>query len=116
SDSCPEMKLHAFCRLACLTIAIPFAAAQQEDTSSSNASMEELGLEELLAVQVSSASRKEETLFQTAAAIGVLDTRDIRHTGATILPEALRYATGVQVARHASQGYAISIRGFNEDV
>ena len=75
----------------------------------------ELELEELLAIEVSSVSRKEESLFDTAGAVGVLTEDEIRRTGVTLLPEALRYANGVHVANFTSRGWAISIRGFNED-
>lgn len=77
--------------------------------------IENLGLEDLLDVRVESVSRKSESLFETAAAIGVLTDDEIRRTGAMVLPEVLRYAAGVQVSQHTSRGWAISIRGFNLD-
>src|SRR6185369_14049214 len=43
----------------------------------------------------------------------VITTEDIRRSGATSLPEALRLAPNLQVAQVSASGYAISARGFN---
>ena len=43
----------------------------------------------------------------------VITGDDIRRSGATSLPEALRLAPNLQVARVSATGYAISARGFN---
>src|SRR6185369_11717634 len=45
--------------------------------------------------------------------IYVLSNEDIRRSGATSIPEALRLVPGVQVARINTSGWAISVRGFN---
>ena len=58
-----------------------------------------LTLEELLDVNVTSVSRKAESLSKTAAAITVITAEDIRRTGVTSIPEALRLVPGLQVAR-----------------
>jgi iron complex outermembrane receptor protein len=73
-----------------------------------------LSLEELMNVEVTLASRKEERLFETAAAIFVLTQEDIRRSGATSIPEALRLVPGMQVARLDANKWAISARGFND--
>ncbi|MDP0498525.1 MAG: TonB-dependent receptor [Verrucomicrobiota bacterium JB022] len=87
----------------------------QDVGSPPDASFGELDIEELLSIPVSSASRKDEVLFETAAAVDVLSASQIRQTGALRLPDVLRYATGVQVSQHTSRAWAISIRGFNLD-
>ena len=43
----------------------------------------------------------------------VITADDIRRAGVTSLPEALRLAPNLQVARQNNNGYAISARGFN---
>ena len=73
----------------------------------------QLSLEELLSVEITTASRKEEPLATTAAAVYVITAEDIRRSGLTSLPEILRMAPGVQVARIDSNKWAISARGFN---
>ncbi len=72
-----------------------------------------LNLDDLLKVEVSSVSRKPQTMADTAAAAYVITGEDIRRSGATSIPEALRLAPGLDVARIGSSGWAISSRGFN---
>ncbi len=72
----------------------------------------DLSLEELMSVVVTSVAKKEQTLAETAAAVHVINADDIRRSGATNVPEALRLAPGVQVARIANNKWAVSIRGF----
>ena len=71
-------------------------------------------LEELMDVQVTSASRKAQRAEDVAAAVFVITRDDIRRSGLTTLPELLRLAPGVQVARVGASTWAISIRGFND--
>jgi iron complex outermembrane receptor protein len=70
-----------------------------------------LNLEELMQVVVTSVSKKEQTLAQTAAAAYVIQAEDIRRSGASNIPEALRLAPGVQVAAIGNNKWAVSIRG-----
>src|SRR5256886_17195336 len=64
-------------------------------------------------LQVTSVSKRPERLSQTASAIQVITQEDIRRSGATSLPEALRLAPNLQVAQVNSSSWAISARGFN---
>ena len=73
----------------------------------------DLSIEELMQVKVTSVSKKQQRLSQVAAAVYVITQEDIRRSGATSIPEALRLAPGVQVARIDANKWAISIRGFN---
>jgi iron complex outermembrane receptor protein len=69
--------------------------------------------EQLASVRVVSVAKTEQPHFTTAAAIHVITAGDIRRNGARSIPEALRLAPGVEVARIGSHRYAITIRGFN---
>ncbi|WKB52089.1 TonB-dependent receptor plug domain-containing protein [Eleftheria terrae] len=73
----------------------------------------ELSLEQLSEVVVTSVSRREEPLADVAASVFVISADDIRRSGATSLPEALRLAPALNVARADMSQYAISARGFN---
>jgi len=73
----------------------------------------DMSLEDLLHMDITSAARKEQRLKETAASVFVITSEDIRRSGVTILPEALRLAPGVQVARIDANKWAISTRGFN---
>jgi iron complex outermembrane receptor protein len=73
----------------------------------------QFSLEDLMNVQVTSVSKKEQKLAKTGAAIFVITQEDIRHSGASNIPDVLRMAPGVDVAQIDSNHWAISIRGFN---
>ena len=72
-----------------------------------------MSLEELSDIDVTSVSKRSEPLARAAAAIYVITSEEIRRSGATSLPEALRLAPNLEVARVDSSQYAISARGFN---
>ncbi|HKX32621.1 MAG TPA: TonB-dependent receptor [Blastocatellia bacterium] len=64
-------------------------------------------------IEVTSVSKKEEQLFQAAAAVYVITREDIRRSGLTSLPELFRLVPGMDVARIDGNKWAISVRGFN---
>lgn len=76
----------------------------------------ELSLEELAALEVTSVSRRGEPLRAAPASIYVITADAIRRSGVTSLPEALRLAPNLQVARIDATQYAISARGFNNAI
>lgn len=73
----------------------------------------DLSLEELANLHITSVSRRTERLSDAAASVFVVTGDDIRRSGATSLPEALRLAPNLQVARIDARQYAIAARGFN---
>jgi len=75
--------------------------------------LKEKSLKELMEVMVTSVSKKAEKLSEAASAITVITQEDIRRSGATSLPEALRLAPNLEVAQVDSHEWAISARGFN---
>jgi len=60
-----------------------------------------------------SVGKKQQRVSASASAIHVITQEDIRRSGVTSIPEALRMVPGVQVARIDSNKWAISARGFN---
>jgi len=70
-------------------------------------------LEDLMNVQVTSVSKKEQKLSKAGAAVFVITQDDIRRSGATNIPDLLRMVPGVDVAQIDASAWAISIRGFN---
>src|SRR5467141_264033 len=87
--------------------------AQQPDSSPSAEALKKLSIEQLMNLQVTSVSKRPERLSQTASAIQLITQEDIRRSGASSLPEALRLAANLQVAQVDSRQWAISARGFN---
>jgi iron complex outermembrane receptor protein len=75
-------------------------------------SLAELSLEQLGNIQVTSVSKEPEELWRTPAAICVITQEDIRRSEATSIPEVLRLAPGVEVARIDSDHWSVAIRGF----
>lgn len=75
--------------------------------------LKKLSLEDLLGIEVTSVAKKRERLSDAAAAIFVITNEDIRRSGATSIPEALRMVPGLQVARIDSNKWAVTSRGFN---
>lgn len=74
----------------------------------------EMSLEDLMQVQVTSVSKKQERGWDAAAAITVVTGDDIRRSGATSLAEALRLVPGLDVAKLDANKWAISVRGLND--
>ena len=72
-----------------------------------------LSLEELMDVEVSSVGRKMQKVSESAAAVYVISQADIRRSGATSIPEALRMVPGLSVARIDGSTWAVASRGFN---
>ncbi len=81
--------------------------------SANNNTLLDLPMEELMKVQVTSASRRAQKLTDVPSAIFVITQDDIKRSGVTNIPDALRMAPGVQVDRIGTDRWAISIRGFN---
>jgi iron complex outermembrane receptor protein len=71
-----------------------------------------MSLEELGNVEVTTVSKEPEQVWHTPAAIYVITQEDIRRSGATSIPEILRLAPGVEVARIDSDHWAVGVRGF----
>src|SRR6266849_1507137 len=78
------------------------------------ADLADLSIEELGNIQITSVSKHSERLADAPASIFVITGEDIRRSGATRLPEALRLAPNLEVARINASSYAISARGFNQ--
>jgi iron complex outermembrane receptor protein len=98
----------------CACSALPQRAAGAVDPE--NLDLANLSLEQLSNIEVTSVSRRPEALQDAAASIYVITADDIRRSGATTLPEALRLAPNLQVARVSGGSYAISARGFNNAI
>jgi iron complex outermembrane receptor protein len=93
---------------ACASLATPAAVAAPDAGE-----LSDLSLEQLSNVVVTSVSRQDQLLARAAASITIISSSDIRRSGARSLPEALRLAPNLQVARVDARNYAITARGFN---
>jgi iron complex outermembrane receptor protein len=122
--SCAPRWLRALRALLLLGPLASYAASTSSDGSAPAApdalqaaeELSQMSLEQLMNVQVTSVSRRPQKLIQAAAAIQVISNEDIRRSGATSLPEALRLADNLEVAQINAHDWAISARGFNADL
>lgn len=74
--------------------------------------LKQLSLESLLDVEVSSVSKKNEKIMESAAAVYIITAEDIRRSGYRTIPELLRVVPGMNIANVDSHTPAISCRGF----
>jgi len=70
-------------------------------------------IEDLMNIEVTSASKKAESLSQAPAAIFVVTGEDIRRGGFSSIPDALRMVPGLHVAQQSSHVWLVSARGFS---
>ena len=116
----PSARLASCCRLLlvlCTAGQFTSATAAEGDTDEDLIRrLVQMSLEELGQMPVTSVARREAPLEESPASLYVITAEDIRRSGATTLPEVLRLAPNLQVARQTSVSYAISARGFNNAV
>ncbi len=103
------------CFIAMLLFLSPGAAGGDASGASNElpSDLTVLDLEDLMSIEVTTASRKTEKLWDAAAAVFVITAEDIRRSGAATIPDLLRMVPGLQVARIDASNWAISSRGFN---
>jgi iron complex outermembrane recepter protein len=94
--------------LALLAVPAPARAADAPEPTD----LTTIGLEDLMQLEVTSVSRREEPLFRAASAIAVLTADDIARSGATNIPDLLRTVPGMNVAQINANTWAVSARGF----
>lgn len=103
-------------RTALVIIAACAALPVEAQLVAGGRELAEMTIEELASLRVTSVSRRETRLDASPSSVYVITAEDIRRSGATSLPEVLRLAPNLQVARQSSVEYAISARGFNNAV
>jgi len=72
-----------------------------------------LSLEELMQIEVTTLSKRNEKMFRTPAAVYVITAEEIRRSGLRGVAELLRLVPGVEVASYDANKWAVSARGFN---
>ncbi len=86
-----------------------FAATEPADIGQ----LKRMGIAELMELEVTSVSKTPEAAQNAAAALTVVTDEHIRRSGATTVPDALRWVPGLHVARQNSNVWAVSSRGFS---
>ena len=88
------------------------ATAVQADQSPPSQTLKDLTLEQLSQIEVTSPSKAPAPEARSPVAVYVITAEDIRRAGVTTIPEALRLAPGVEVARIDGSKWSVGIRGF----
>ncbi len=86
---------------------LPFAGEAADDP------LFDLNLTEVLNLEITSVSKKPQTVSQAAAAVFVITAEDIRRSGAKAIPDLLRMVPGVQVGQISANAWAVSSRGMD---
>ncbi len=89
-----------------LTIVSPLFAQEDED-------LFDMSLEDLMNVEIVSASKKEESSFDAPVSSSVITRDEIARSGVISIPEALRLCPGVIVRETTPGNYDIHLRGFD---
>jgi iron complex outermembrane receptor protein len=102
-----------FTAFACEADAQTANVAQSGSSNSSEQTLNDLSLEQLSNVEVTSVSGSAQPIGEAPAAVYVISSDDMVRAGIRSIPGALRLAPNLQVARIDAASYAISARGFN---
>jgi iron complex outermembrane receptor protein len=82
------------------------------DPQAAPGALKNLTLEQLSEIEVTSPSKEPTPVSKSPVAIYVITGDDIRRSGVTTIPEALRLAPGVEVARIDGSKWSVGVRGF----
>lgn len=103
--------MHTRTRLLALGF-IAVLAAPAGRASAQTRDLTELSLTDLLNLEVTSVSHKQQKLSRTAAAVHVITDEDIRRSAARTIPDLLRMVPGVGIAQISATDWAVTARGF----
>src|SRR5229473_2610545 len=113
SSICRIATASAFVFLLWLTVTDQMTRAQATQSNQNPPeNLKQVSLEELGQIEVTTASKVPVKATRTPAAIYVITQEDIRRSGVTSIPEALRLAPGVEVSRVDANKWSIGVRGF----
>jgi iron complex outermembrane receptor protein len=105
--------------LACLLVFSGFpavvAAQRSAQDSQKPVDLTSISLEDLTNIQVTSASKKAESLSAAPAAIFVITGDAIRRGGFSSVPDALRTVPGLYVVQQSSHVWLVTARGFSNE-
>ena len=90
------------------------ASPTSQPTARAEKDLTSLSLEDLMNVEVTSVSKKKESIAIAPAAVTVINQDEISRSGFSTIPDLLRLAPGVDVGRINSYAWAVGVRGLND--
>lgn len=97
--------------LLCIVV-LPVSGQEETDAmDAEDFDPTDLSFEDLMGVEVTSASKKPQSIAKAATAIHVISSEEIRRSGATTIPDVLRLTPGFFVGKADSKNYAVAGRG-----
>jgi len=91
-----------------------FSFTARAQSQGGTGDLTQLKIEDLMNLEITSASRQKQTLSTTPAAVFVITQEDIHRSGSTNIPDLLRMVPGLNVAQINANSWAISSRGLND--
>jgi iron complex outermembrane receptor protein len=110
---CSRFAVRAGIAVLVLTAGLTARAQTSQESSAPQNDLTKVSIENLMNINVTSVSKKDEVLSHTAAAIFVITQEGIRRSGMTSIPDLLRMVPGLDVAQIDGSRWAVSARGFN---
>ena len=112
------MRLHILAAGLLLGALAGPASAQEDPEAQSKKKpqqdLTEMSLEDLMKVDITSVSKREQPLMDAPAAVTVIRGDDLRRTGATSIPESLRLVPGLFVGHVDANKWVVGSRGFSD--
>jgi iron complex outermembrane receptor protein len=93
----------------------PAAPAARPAVEPNGTDLTQLPLEDLMNVDVTSVSKKKQSIGDAPAAVSVISADDISRSGYSTIPDLLRLAPGVDVGQINSFTWGIGVRGLNDE-
>ncbi|MFH1314744.1 MAG: TonB-dependent receptor [Candidatus Eisenbacteria bacterium] len=100
------------CGLLCLFAINTHAFAQQE--AGEHQDIFEMSIEELMGIEVISASRQSQRIGDLSVPVSVITAEDIHYSGLTNVPEILQFSLGIDMLRLTRHRWAVGVRGLHE--
>jgi len=76
----------------------------------------DMSIEELMEIEVVSASRQTQKIDELSAPVSVITSEDIHYSGLTTIPEILQFTPGVDVRRNDRSRYVVGVRGLHSRI
>jgi len=103
-----------FALMSLLVFVFNVQSFAQEPDPNKHKDFFEMSLEELMNVEVVSASRQAHKIGELSVPVSVITAEDIHYSGLTNIPEILQFSPGIDMLRISRFRYAVGVRGLHD--